>query len=1019
MPEDLSRIRQFVEGLIRREQGLLLLRVAGQLAVLGAVLTGWLILAAWLRWDRPSVVLGVVLVGGFGAWFAAGAPLLAHWRAAGDRRRQARLVEALAPELQGRLSTAVERVGPGQSASGQESPAIVALVARRAAAVLVDVNPSSVHPSRPSLSRVVLGAAGWAAVLVMSLVAPGGPFGVLRWWSGGAAMVAALEAQMSGGAEPEARVGDLVLRYRYPAYTGLEDKVIPNGTGDVQAPPGTTVEVTARSADPVEAAGLEAYGRRLDAKVDAAGRQVSGRFNVVDQEGTYRLLLYRGGEPEASRAYRIEPLADLPPNVTMDLGEEGPVELAVDDVLGIDWRARDDYGIQKVVLQIDGADLGVPLYQMVDRRAEVFDRKGTTPAELGLGPGDRVQLRVAAWDNDTISGSKVGLSAPVEVVVLGARGLDRRSARRQSELLGLMLPVLAGHLTDAFPPGGVEGSPMGRSTTSGELAAYGEDLSGRYRELFQAVEEAWAGMLRDQLDATLMDNVTRSGTELIRYTQVAFEPGSDDLPKDAALEVTGGLRDEAVVALEEAILAFHRMQRGRAMQRVMEMSDNLDKMAAALEEQLAEEDPDLQEMMARLDQLQRMLAEMMQAAAQLEDGGLREFVNQREGELQDLMKQVLDALARGDKEEAQELMKRLADQIQQMAEGVREDMERRQGEQSDALQQADNLAEELGQLAQRQDELKEKTRQLQQEEGGDQAQKAAELWDQLEKLAEEHVGAAEAYQTGVAASERPFWEQSRVERSLDDSRRLRNGIVARDLRGARASWKSAELDWSASDVALDRSLAEGATSGPGRRAIAALRQQLVQIGKLLDQLEEATSQTSPEMQDRAQQLQDEQKQLQNELRQAQEQAQQLQQDMPVQPQGMEEALDEAGERMQSASDDLGDGQPMQAEGEQGVASQRLRDAQQSLEQAAQQARQQSRGSGQGEQGDQKGEEGEGEGNRDGKDGNNRKAELEIPTREEFRTPEEYRRALLEGMEGEVPEEYRAMKKRYYEELVHQ
>ena len=43
----------------------------------------------------------------------------------------------------------------------------------------------------------------------------------------------------------------------------------------------------------------------------------------------------------------------------------------------------------------------------------------------------------------------------------------------------------------------------------------------------------------------------------------------------------------------------------------------------------------------------------------------------------------------------------------------------------------------------------------------------------------------------------------------------------------------------------------------------------------------------------------------------------------------------------------------------------------------------------------------------------------MPQPEEFRTPEEYRRALLEGMEGEVPEEYRALKKRYFEELVNQ
>ena len=70
-----------------------------------------------------------------------------------------------------------------------------------------------------------------------------------------------------------------------------------------------------------------------------------------------------------------------------------------------------------------------------------------------------------------------------------------------------MSPVLAGHLTDPWPPGQAEGSPMGSQATSGEMAAYGEDVAGRYRDLFQAVEEAWSGLLRDQLDATLMENV--------------------------------------------------------------------------------------------------------------------------------------------------------------------------------------------------------------------------------------------------------------------------------------------------------------------------------------------------------------------------------------------------------------------------------------------------------------------------------------------------------------------------------
>jgi len=45
--------------------------------------------------------------------------------------------------------------------------------------------------------------------------------------------------------------------------------------------------------------------------------------------------------------------------------------------------------------------------------------------------------------------------------------------------------------------------------------------------------------------------------------------------------------------------------------------------------------------------------------------------------------------------------------------------------------------------------------------------------------------------------------------------------------------------------------------------------------------------------------------------------------------------------------------------------------------------------------------------------------IELPTPEEFQTPEEYRRALLLGMQGDVPDEFEALKRRYYEDLVSQ
>jgi len=1005
LADDLSRIRRFVEGLARRERGLLAAQVVARLAWLTALASAWMVAAVWLHWSRSSATAGLVVVVGIGSWLAVAWPLLVRWRPAGDPQRQARLVEALVPDLGGRLITAVERP---QGARGQESPAMLALVARRASERIEHVSAASVHPAGRTLRGLAAVALAWLLVPVVSLWAPGGPGGVVAWWSSGASALAALSEARAPDEQATAHVGDLLLRYQYPDYTGLEPKVVENSTGDVAAPPGTRVDVTARTADPVEAAGLEVYERRLDAEVSDEGRTVATRFNVSSTEGTYRLVLYRGGEPEQSRAFAIQPQEDLPPDVMLDVDSDGPLEVALDQSFPLGWRARDDYGVKSVHLQVEGADVGAPLYRMAERRAEVFDQVLRSPRDLGLSPGDRVKVRIAALDNDTISGSKAGYSPAVEVVVLGARGLDRRAAERQADLLRMMVPVLARHLTDPWPV----------AETSGGLAAWGEQLGERYAPLLEAVEAQWAGMSRDQHDATVMVKVVDSGTELIRYTQVAFVPSSDEVPKEASFEVTAGLRDDAIVALEDAILAFHRMLRNRALRDVAKVADDLAKAAQQMEEMLASDSADAQEMLARLDQLERMMQKLMQEAARLDDGGLREFVNQREGEMSNLMEEIRKALAEGDLDEARKLMERLAEQLESMSQGVQEQLESRQGEASDAQDRAQELLDDLKRIEEAQAALRDDTQQLREEEGGDKAQEAADLWRKVEEEAAAHSEGAVAYQQGLEAGQRPFWERTRAESAAEMADRLHDAIKARDLRGSFDALRLAERSWESVAASLDAQSGQE-IRGPGARELQALRQRLARVRQLLEKLQQAAAQSTPQQRDQAQQLEQRQRDLQNELQQAREQAEQLQQDFPVQPQGMQEALEDAQQRMEQAGDDLRDGQPMQAEGSQGVAQQRLQDAQKAMQQAMQQAQQQAQ-SMSGSQGSEGQDPGGQDGEREESDGQGmRDRDLEIPTREEFTTPEAYRRALLEGMEGDVPEEYRAMKKRYYEELVHQ
>lgn len=998
MHEDLQRISRYIAALVRRERALILGRIllqGGLLALVALVLAS---LAAALRWDRATATALLVVVVGIGAWVAVGVPLLRGWRATGDALRQARLAEGFAPELRGRLLTAVERASGARSA---ESASILGLVARKAVVATDRVTPSTVHPGRHLFALFGATVVAWLVSTVIVLVVPGGPVGTARWWLDGGVAHAEVDPTSPGEAGDRARVGDLILRYVYPDYTGLEPREVANGTGEAHGPPGTVVEVTARSAEPIEAAALVAYEEpALDAQVED-GRVVHGSFLIGADEGVWRLVTYRGGEARPSRDFLIVPEPDLPPDVTLETAAD-VVEVAVDEAIDLGWRARDDYGVRRVVLEIDGIEAGAPLSAPRERRSELTGQYGPRPADLKLAPGSRVKMAIAAWDNDTVSGSKAGRSRTVEVVVLGASGLDKREDVRQRELRKLLLGMLADFLVEPWPPGG--------TSTSGQIATWGEKVSHRYEPLDDWVESTWGERVprgrKERLERELVARVTESGTKLVRFTQVGFVQGSANTPKSEDVQVVADLRDQAIVSVEDAILALDYMIRGRAMERVAEAAERLGDVAADVQASLAE-DMSAQEMLTRLDMLERALQELMQQASALDQGGMREFLNQRGQEMQSLMEEIRKALAEGRLDEARELMERLARELEQMSQGVSDAMERQQQQGEDAGKEAKALIDELKQLEAQQRALQEKTRKLREQGDSKSAEAAEDLWVQLEKEAKGHEALADEFAGRLEAAKRGFNEVQRAKNGREQALDLREAIEARDLRGARLALEDARIAW---QQLRWLQLMERGGSGNDRE-VGQLERKLDTIEALLDQLEQASENVDPQTQKQVRELRQQQQQLEERLQQAQEKSQEVTQQMQAQPKGMEESLEQAGDQMAQAGDDLGDGKPMQAEGAQGNAAERVREARESLEQAMRDQQAMSQPS----QGQQDGESEDGRGGDDVQPSR----PIEIPNPEQFKTPEQYRQELLEGMEGDVPEEYRALKKRYYEELVTQ
>ncbi len=1006
MTDDVRRIRSFLRGLVWRERALLAARVVGRAALVWAASTAWFSLAPHLGLERAVGLLLLLVGAGIGAWVAVVSPLIREWSATGDPLRQAARVETVRPELRGRLMTVVDAARAPLEPSRE---ALFGLVVGRALRGIDGVRSGEVHRVRSALPAVVGGGAGAFAGLLAFLIL--GPRTAVAWWFRGTDALAAAELSLAVDPVDVAKVGDLILEYTYPDYTGLEPKTVANGTGDVEAPPGTVVRVTARSAEAAEAAGLEAYDEHLEATLAEDGRGLSGRFTVRPQVGAWRFSVYRGGVAEPSRDFAIEPVQDLPPDVTLSVGDGlERVEVAVDQPFEATWQVRDDYGVRRVAAAIDGQDREPPLARPEQRRAELGGAMVVTPRDLGLQPGDRVKLAVVAWDNDTVSGSKRGESRPVEIVVLGARGREDQLAQRREDLLAAMIPILADDLVDAWPPG----------DDAGAMARWGEVVAGRYRPLSELTESLWAGMATVGADRTAVERVLTTARDLVRYTQTAFDPSTEGPLTADSVQMAGKLRGDAIVALEDAILALHRMNELRALGEVARAAQQLSQAASRMEQVLASENPDVQELLAQLDQLERMMAALAKQAAKLGQSGLQEYVQSRQSEISNLMDEIRKAVAEGRLDDARRMMERLTRMLRDMSQGVQDQMEAAQSESDDAQDQAAELQEELEALEKEQRALQSEVSQLREQDRS--AEREAGLWEELARKADEHARSSDRFVQELGAAGRAFHERERSAAGADAARDLQESIGARDVRGARGDLLTGRHAWMLERRTIElEAQRRGRLPGPGGEDAARLLQQLDAIEALLDQLEQAASQGDPQTREQARQLEQRQRELEQRAQEAMEKGRSLERQFPVRPQGMREAMEDATERMQQASDDLQQGQPMQAEGSQGMAAERLKEAaralQEARDQAAQQMQQMQQGAGGGQ--GQEGEQPQGGERDEGHEGFDHRDDLEIPGRESFQTPEQYRRALLEGMEGEVPEEYRAMKKRYFEELVSQ
>jgi len=913
------------------------------------------------------------------------------------------------------------------------SPELLALLHLRAAKKAEALDPRRALPlgtlGRPALA--LLGAA-----LVATLVAGLAPRRLSLGWQrllGGDA--AAPPAELSPIA------GDLSLTYVYPAYTGLPPRTEEGTAGDLRAPKGTQVRLTARADRDLDKALAVVNGAATPLLAEGPGRRVLSGTLTIDKPGSWHLRYSdaRGRTIAEGPPRPIEVVPDNPPQVAIEAPSKAVLEVDPLAKVEIQWTASDDYGLARVTLVLQPAGGKEERRVLKEPGQNVRRLKGSHVWELAahkLRAGDKIAYFVEARDNDAVSGAQRGVSATQVVKIFSAAEHHKEALVRAQALWERLVALLADRLEEKPPPP--------RVPEAGTWFAAGASKDRDSLKLASDMSRAGAALVADKHAPQAVGRALRyaaSGlSEAAQRTQIARLPLEHGAAgrEGSARGFARALGTE-VKEIEKDVLYLEDLLDQARLDDMAEIGKELAasrRELARLAEKLrnARDEETKKQILAEVARLRERINELMERMAELAKGIRDEHLNEEAvravqqekdllGKLDDIQKKL-----QGDKvdealKELDQLGRDLERLEQQLAQKGRKMGGDRYAQEARELREA---AEQLKRIEQRERALEKKTGQLRRE----MREKAQKRFDQKggKELAKRLREKAAQARKSVQQIEKKVAENLGLDDVLDSAesriadleRALALGEFDEALDLAERSVRSVES-------MLSRLLAEKdlARRFPGfmrdpqgvERSLKGAQGAQKPLHEILQALQdamprEAQSATAEQM-ERMQRQRGEQKELRDELGQVRERLGEVGKKVPVFGPQHERMLEQAEQGMGEAEERLARGEPRGAQAGQAQAIEKLEQFEQAMKQLAQ-------GSQQGAGGIPLpwGEPRGGEGDQSGDDGHEASREkVEIPDAEASRGPAEFRKELLEAMKQAAPEKYKERVRQYYEELV--
>ncbi|PLX43625.1 MAG: hypothetical protein C0609_07855 [Deltaproteobacteria bacterium] len=509
----------------------------------------------------------------------------------------------------------------GASARGADNALVEAqieLAKERSAAL----SSSAAFPLSRNLASFVKGALSIILFVVVILAAPGGYERAFMTLSG-------------EGPNPPLTVGNLSLTVNPPAYTGLAGERLDGVSGDVEGYPGSSVTLEGRLGYPVDA-GLWEGPDGVAIPVTVSGARFSVSW-ILGKPGSYRLSFEKMGKdaPANFTARSISLLEDERPKVSLHLPEadiEVPAEVEVEVV----WSGSDDFSVSRGDLVLSGAEeVRIPL----DMKAgpEVEGRRSFLPiAYPSLGDG--AYLKVELYDSDDVTGPKSGASKSIYISFLSQRKLRADLEALEERLFEAMLSYLGDHLENLAP---------------------GEDEKS-------ALEETGRKLL------TLLDALTEraaAGLDEGVFGMSAVATIEVSLRRAVDLYLTGEGNAQLLIGeLERDILFIDDLLKNLRMEEALTLGDELSALQTDLFERMMMGE-DTEALMEAVEQIENMLQEIFKKISSQEGEMPDSFANsdavkeRPDDEMSSLLKELKEALEKGDRERAAKLAEELMETL--------------------------------------------------------------------------------------------------------------------------------------------------------------------------------------------------------------------------------------------------------------------------------------------------------------------------------------------------------------------